>query len=82
MDQLALVTILLALGAVGGFTGGWVAKRDETRAYLASRERYWQQRLAEAQCVVEQRCAAADSCHRRRKARPDEHSQRKAPRTR
>ncbi len=48
MDQLALVTIVFALGALAGFAIGWVAKRDDTQAYLESRERYWQQRLGEA----------------------------------
>lgn len=43
----ALVTILLLVGGLVGGVVGWVAKRDEARRYIASRERYWAARVAE-----------------------------------
>ncbi|MGH3693219.1 MAG: hypothetical protein ACRDRX_04335 [Pseudonocardiaceae bacterium] len=49
----ALVTMLLLLGAIAGGCIGWVAKRDDARAYLESRERYWAGRLAGLEAELE-----------------------------
>lgn len=51
MGENALVAVALLLvlvGAVGGFVVGWIARRDENRRYLESRERFWSRKLAEA----------------------------------
>lgn len=45
---MGIALLLVLLGLVAGFTLGWIARRDDARRYLESRERYWRGLLAEA----------------------------------